>query len=285
LLFRLYRLRREGAEHPSRPELGRELVELVARRYPGRRVELMADAAYVSRTLAGLPANVTVTARLRRDAALHGPPPPRTGRRGRPRNKDERLPSLAQLATRGSWRTGTVSRYGKQAQVETLALDCLWYSVLRDQPVRVVLCRERKADGFDIALISTDTDTSACDLLACYSERWAIEVSFQDAKQVLGVGEAHNRTQRAVLRTVPFGFLCQSITICWYALAGQADADVERRRLKAPWHRDKRAPSTLDMLAALRRELIRAQYRPGRHCDPTPPQITEPLHPAAAEAA
>jgi hypothetical protein len=81
-------------------------------------------------------------------------------------------------------------------------------------------------------------------MIARYAERWAIEVSIQDAKHVTGVGEARNHTECAVLRTVPFGFLCQTITIAWYALAGQAERDFERRRRRAPWYRDKRAPRT-----------------------------------------
>lgn len=44
-------------------------------------------------------------------------------------------------------------------------------------------------------------------VVARYAERWAIEVSFQEAKHVLGVGEARSRTEKAVLRTVPFGLL------------------------------------------------------------------------------
>jgi hypothetical protein len=32
--------------------------------------------------------------------------------------------------------------------------------------------------------------------------------AFEDAKQLAGVGEARNRTELAVKRTVPFGLLC-----------------------------------------------------------------------------
>lgn len=67
--------------------------------FPHRRLRLCADGAYA--TLArDLPAGVHLTCRMRRDAALYQPaPPPRTGRRGRPRTKGERLPTPAQLST------------------------------------------------------------------------------------------------------------------------------------------------------------------------------------------
>jgi len=46
-----------------------------------------------------------------------------------------------------------------------------------------------------------------------YAGRWAIEVAFHDAKHTSGVGEARNRTRKAVERTVPFGLYTQSIVI------------------------------------------------------------------------
>ncbi|HEX3873813.1 MAG TPA: hypothetical protein VHW26_06685, partial [Solirubrobacteraceae bacterium] len=75
-----------------------------------------------------------------------------------------------------------------------------------------------------------------------------------------GVGEARNRVQRAVERTVPFGFLCQTITITWYALHGDPEADLHARRRSAPWYRQKTTVSYTDILAALRRDLIRHDF-------------------------
>ena len=121
--------------------------------------------------------------------------------------------------------------------------------------------------------------------VARYAERWAIEVSFQEAKQVLGVGEARSRTEKAVLRTVPFGLLCQSLTIAWYALNGEAEKDVRRRRLSAPWYRQKRQPAFADMLVALRREIMRAQYKQGLPRRGGSAEITHPIPHSARPAA
>jgi hypothetical protein len=51
--------------------LARELVDLVTARVGDRPVHLVGDAAYIGKPLRGLPAQVTVTARLRGDAALY----------------------------------------------------------------------------------------------------------------------------------------------------------------------------------------------------------------------
>ena len=152
--------------------------------------------------------------------------------------------------------------------------------------MRVVLVRElKRKEGFDVALITTDMEASPEQVVARYTERWAIEVGFQEAKQALGVGEARSRTEQAVLRTVPFGLLCQSLTVARYALNGEAEEDVRRRRLSAPWYRQKRRPAFADMLAALRREIISAEYTQGPPREGGSAEITHPMPHSARPAA
>ena len=61
-----------------------------------------------------------------------------------------------------------------------------------------------------------------------------MEVGFEAARQVAGVGQAHNRTRLAVERTVPFGLVCLSLTMVWYALHGQPAVDIAARRAATP---------------------------------------------------
>ncbi|WP_322762370.1 hypothetical protein [Frankia sp. Cr2] len=61
------------------------------------------------------------------DAALYDLAPPRTGRRGRPRSKGARLPSLTALAAQVSFTPLPVRRYGKTATVHIATVRCLWY--------------------------------------------------------------------------------------------------------------------------------------------------------------
>ena len=73
--------------------------------------------------------------------------------------------------------------------------------------------------------------------------------------------------QKAVERTVPFGFLIQSLLICWYARCAYDPADIDQRRQLCPWYRTKTSPSPADMLARLRREFLKARFsaiRPGQ---------------------
>lgn len=282
------RKRTPDPAYPSKPELARELVELVAARQPGRRLEVVADGAYAAKALRHLPPRVDLTTRLLATAALSAPAPPRSGKRGRPPLKGEQLPDLKTIANdpKTGWERVAASGSGVPPLLDCHLIDCLWYGVFHTQPVRVLIARtpERK-DGFDLALVTTDRSLGAKEIIERYALRWSIEVSFQDAKQLTGVGEARNRSRRAVERTVPFGFLCQTLVVAWYALNGHARADVLGRRRHAPWYRHKRAPSYQDMLVSLRRALIAVEYRPDPPGEGDPREIEEGAHEAIGAAA
>ena len=257
----------------SRLVLARRLVEQLAEAVPGRQLHVVADSAYAGKTLRGLPTCVTWTTRLRCNAALYAPTPPRTGKRGRPRLKGERLGSLADLAAAATFTTTTVIRYGKTEAVATAVIDCLWYGAFGPTPVQVVLVRDAAQTGYDVALVSTDPAATAAELVERYAARWSIEVAFEDAKQTTGVGQARNRLPAAVERTVPFGLIASTLVVCWYATGGYHCDDVEQVRALAPWYRQKAQPSVTDMVAKLRRVLIATQFRRTEPQPATPAEI------------
>jgi DDE superfamily endonuclease len=268
------RLVRKNTVSGSRLWLARQLVCALAEALPGRQVHVVADAAYAGKELRGLPRQVSWTTRLRKDAALYAPPPPRTGRRGRPAQKGRKLPKLADLARTATFTPATVHRYGTDTTVRTATVGCLWYSVFGPQPVTVVLVREDGSSRpYDLALITTNIPATAAQVVERYAARWSVEVAIEDAKQLIGVGEAHNRTARAVERAVPFGLACLTLAVCWYATAGHQPADVTDRLARQPWYRTKTHPSTSDMLAKLRRVIIAARFRCARPEQPSPAEI------------
>ncbi|WP_462186726.1 IS701 family transposase, partial [Frankia sp. CcWB2] len=123
----LARLVRKDTTSASRLWLAARAVEQLAAVLPGRRIHVVADAAYAGDELRTLPSSVTWTTRLRKDAALFAPAPPRTGKRGRPRLKGDRLGTLTQLATTETFVPVTVVRYGQTVTVHVAAVRCLWY--------------------------------------------------------------------------------------------------------------------------------------------------------------
>jgi hypothetical protein len=223
---------------------------------------------------------------VRGNAAIYELAPPPTGRRGRPALKGRRLPSLARLAQTLPFKPVTIiAPDGRERTEQVAEIVGLWYGPFYTRPIKLLLIRPAdRTEGYDIAIASTDTDASATELIARYASRWTIETCFQEGK-ANGVGQARNRVKQAVERTVPFGFLCQTLTIAWYQLHGDADRDVRARRRIAPWYPHKRTVSYSDMLTALRRELIRAEFHSQAPRRTHSPQIIRPQSPSALTAA
>src|SRR3954470_108206 len=191
------------------------------------------------------------------------------GRCRRPRTKGPRLGTPTDLAGTACWRKTQVRRYGRVDLVWIAEIVCLWYGSFRGQTVRVVLVRDNKPRtndrddrGYGLPLVTTDLTSTAEDLVTRYASRWCIEVAFSDARQILGVGQARNRTRQAVHRTVPFGLICLSPITLWYSAAGHAPTDVADRRERSRWYTTKTEPSFEDMTIKLRRVIIAARFRP-----------------------
>lgn len=266
----------------TKPDLARGLLDVIAEHFGDRDIHLVADSAYGCGSFAGLGAGMTMTTRARVNAVFHHLAPPRTGKRGRPRLKGDRIGTPTQIARCGTWKTVSVSRYGTTSTVQITEQVCLWYGVWRTDTVRVILVKDTgraaktsTTNGYDIALVTTDLTSTPQEIIARYAARWSIEVTFFDVKHILGVGQARNRTKKAVERTVPFGLFCYSILILWYTLHGHDGTDVDNRRTRAPWYRSKTEPSTLDMLIKLRRQIIATRFLPTAPRPATTQEIIE----------
>jgi hypothetical protein len=252
ILFRLY----VPKESASKVELARKMVNLLSRAFAPRRIHVVADALYRGPAWRDLPGNVTFTTRLCSRAVLYAPAPEPTGRRGHPAWKGPRLGSAAEIAATVTWRTVTVTRYGQVGEVLIAEVTCLWWGSLHRTPIRLVLVRDSDRRRKDLALVTTDLATSAEGIIGRYCQRWSIEQTIKDAKEIMGAGDAQNRLEKAVQRTVPFMMLNLTILVCWYAKFGNAEHDLTERRTWARWYRHKKTISIDDMLIAFRRVRI-----------------------------
>ncbi len=243
--------------HPAAPLRAAGVRRGVAARWVGQgarrdRAGQLLRGRRAGRGCANLPADVTFTTRLHAKAVLYAPPPPPTGRRGHPAWKGARLGTPAQIAATTTWRTATVACYGQVRQVLLAEIGCRWWGSLHRTPVRLVLVRDPTGARPDLALITTDPHSPAEAIVARYADRWSIEQTIKDGKDLLGVGDAQNRLPKAVARTAPLMFLTLTILVCWYARVGNAETDLTTRRELARWYRHKEHISVTDLLIAFR---------------------------------
>jgi hypothetical protein len=181
ILFRLYlneqAARKARRVRRTRPELAVELLNVLCNHRKNRRFHALADSTYGGQSvLAYLPENCDLTSRLGRDARLYTEAATvKSGRKGRPRKRGERLPSPEQMLA-GRSRRLELQIYGRHDKVRIA--DCT--ACLHMVPQRLVhvvavepLTGGRKLEAF----YSTDCQITAAELLLRYAARWSIEVA------------------------------------------------------------------------------------------------------------
>jgi hypothetical protein len=278
VLFRLW-----GGKGTTSPvKLAGGMISMLAQAFPNRRIHVVGDAAYHGRPL--VIDATTFTTRLPANAALYAPAPARTGKRGRPRLKGHRIGNPADLAATATWRQATVARYDRRDTVEIAEIPSIWYGAFGNTPGRTVLVREPGQQKM-LAIFTTDLDSHAETIAARYANRWSIETAIAGGKQLLGIGQARNRLQKAVERTVPFQFVVYSLVIVWYTLHGHHPDDLTERRAAQPWYRHKHEPAYEDMLAKLRKTLIAARITGVATAQPDPDKYHDYELACAAAAA
>ncbi len=138
----------QGRRHKLLTDRARQLLLLLARWLPGRQVIVVADSSYAAiDLLAAVRRHVTVITRLRLDARLFDPPPPRLpGTKGRPRVSGARQPTLLQRLAdpETEWQRVTVAGwYGQtERRLDVVSGTALWYHPGKQVPVRWLLVRD-----------------------------------------------------------------------------------------------------------------------------------------------
>jgi hypothetical protein len=249
-----------GRRHKTLPEWGRQMIRQLRRWLPDRALVVVADSTYAALGLladaARLPHPVTVVTRLRLDATLYDPAPPRArGTIGRPRVKGERQPTLATrlLDPTTGWETLTVPWYGGgTAQVEAATGTARWYHPgAPTVALRWVLLRDPAEQFEPQALLSTDPTGSPAQLVAWFVARWPLEVTFHEVRDHLGVETQRQWSDLAIRRTTPALLgLFALVTLCARARLDGQPLPVRR----AAWYA-KAAPTFSDTLAFVRQRL------------------------------
>jgi hypothetical protein len=250
-----------GKRHKPLTEWAWQLLLLVRRWHPERKIVAVADRTYASLKLLDrcrrLSEPITFITRLRLDAALYEPAPPRRpGQMGRPRLKGEPLPNLSLLAgdPATEWTLITLANwYGKEKRsVEVVSATAIWYSTgLPAVPLRWVLIRDPQEEFRTQALLCTDLEAQPERIISWFVRRWQMEATFQEVRQRLGFETGRQWSELAIRRTAPTLLgLFSLVALIAHRQRGQTTNAVRR----AAWY-DKRYPTFSDALALVRKEL------------------------------
>jgi len=252
----------QGKRHKPLTEWAWQLLLLVRRWYPEREIVAVADGGYAALRLLDrcrkLREPITFITRLRLDAALYEPAPPRRrGQIGRPRLKGERLPNLLVVAgdPHTVWKPTTLTGwYGDQQRtVEAVSGTAVWHSTgLPAVPLRWVLIRDPEGEFETQALLCTDLDAQPERIISWFVRRWQMETTFQEVRQRLGLETQRQWSELAIRRTAPalMGLFSLVTLFAHRPMVGRSTEVVRR----AAWY-DKRYPTFSDALALVRKEL------------------------------
>lgn len=236
---------------PTLIELAMEMINEVRQWLGERPVRVVGDGFYA--TLAGKALDgVTIISRIKRNANLYDLPPKRKKKgRGRPRTKGRKLAKLEKMAAHiRNWQPVTFRQRGKTVKRLVYTRVVLWYKVSR-KPILLVISRDGDGKEKDDLFFTTDLTMTAEQVLECYNDRWAIEDTFKNTKQLLGGQHPQTYKGKGPERAAGLSLWLYSMVWLWYL----NQKSGRRYFIVQPWYFQKTTPSFADAIACLRREL------------------------------
>jgi DDE superfamily endonuclease len=240
-------------DHRTRPELALELIKMVAQWFPDDEIIVTGDSAYGGQSvLAKLPPKVHLISHVHPKGALYRPAPPKQEKtRGPARKKGDRLPDMKAWADDPNqpWTPLDFDQFGLHAGLEVKTIQALYYKAGKDRLLTIVLVRDRQGKRPNQMFYCTKLEWTARQILSAYACRWAIECTFENCKQFLGLEDPANRLPKAVERTAPMALIVYSLVVVWFHQTGHRSLRFPFR----PWYLKKEEPSFADLLTTLRR--------------------------------
>ena len=250
--------RQRGQQHKTLLDWSRQMLLQLRRWLPERRIIVVSDSSFAALDfLASISRHVSVITRLRLDASLFAPAPPRRKvQTGRPRRKGARQPTLAERLrdVDTKWQTINLADwYGEGKRTLQIASGtAVWYhSGLPVVPLRWVLVRDPIGQFKPQAFLCTDETVAPAQILQWFVLRWRLEVTFEETRRHLGIETQRQWTEKAIARTTPALLGLFSLITLW-----AADLFDQAHRLprQAAWY-SKTSLTFADALAAVRMRL------------------------------
>lgn len=273
----------EGRRHKTPVDLARGLLAHLLHWFPERKFLLVGDGGYSTRDLAAFchryRERCALIGKFPADAALYDRPPQRKTV-GRPRVKGRRRRSPQQVVADGGLELATVSWYGRtDRQVKLRTASAHWYKAGCGLiPVQWVFVRDETGTRRDEYDFCTQPGLFVpADIVSYYTQRWTIEVTFQELRAHLGFETPRQRVANLVQRMAPLLLgVFSLVSVLYHRHLASHEPTVNSR----PWY-GKTEPTFSDALETVRRELwthtVFAQPHFARALAKTPIQLKNTL--------
>jgi hypothetical protein len=250
----------KARKHKKLTEWARQMVLQARRWLPERFLVVVADSSFavidLLWQLRQLKNPICMITRFRLDAALYEPAQLAPGKIGRPRKKGQRLPTLETIAEdkHTRWKRLIVQEwYGeKKRSIEITSRTAVWFhSGQPPLPIRWVMVRDPKKIFKTQALLCTDVNIAAGQIIQWFVRRWQVEVTFHEVRTHLGVETQRQWADLSILRITPALLSLFSVVTLL--------AHVHARKQKLPIHQAawyiKKLPTFSDALSIVKETL------------------------------
>jgi hypothetical protein len=252
-------------KHKKLTEWAHQLVLQARRWLPKRQLVIVGDSSFavidLLWQLRQLKNPICMITRLRLDAALYEPAENSEGQMGRPRKKGKRLPTLEKVAQnqKTRWKRLLVQEwYGeKKRNIEITSNTAVWYHNGQPPlPIRWVIVRDPKHIFKTQALLCTDLNISAEQIIKWFVRRWQVEVTFHEVRTHLGVETQRQWADLSILRITP------ALLSLFSVVTLLANLHARKQKLpiqQAAWY-VKKLPTFSDALSIVKETLYAHHY-------------------------
>lgn len=249
--LRVYKKRATDDNGKSILDLMREMIQEVMKWFPDKIIYFVGDGFYAPLAADASP-TFHVISRMRYDAALYClPKKPLLGEKGRRKVRGDRLPNPEQIAAKArNWKSIVTIERGEKKTRLVHVRRVVWDKVLRGRYIQLVISRDPSGREKDDYFFTTDTTLDPDMVIARYADRWAIEDTFRNGKQYLGIEEPQSWKKSGPEKVAIMGYAVYSFVWAWFIQLGNYLSFPDR-----PWFQEKSKPSFQDALAELRHQI------------------------------
>ncbi len=245
----------QGKCHKTTLDWSVQMVMQLVRWAPAIPFILVGDGGFACAKLACtcFKHNIALVSRLKMNARIYALPeenPP--GKRGRKPKKGVRLISFKEMLKMEDlpWECAEIAGYdGKKKKVKYLTNTAMWgVDGFCPLAIRWVLVSDPTGEMDPLPLMSTDVNLTAIKIIELYVDRWGLEVTFQEAREYLGVETQKQWSDKAIARTTPI-LMALYTMVC--LIGHRLNEETPLLAEKAAWY-DKEKVSFSDLLKAVR---------------------------------
>jgi hypothetical protein len=255
---------RDAEGHKTSVDWIRQMLKQVHRWFPQHPLVLIVDGGLASISLgwACVGMKATMVSRLRWDARLYHPPGEQPdGKRGPKPKKGKRQRSLKEWAHRSdtAWIEETIDWYGGEKKTMQLFSRIAWWHTpgWDPLPIRFVMVRDPHGKLRDEVFFSTDLHADPVQILQWVIQRWSVEVTFEEAREHLGMETQRQWSDKAIQRTTPVLLALFSI-VTWITAQAAQQENIPIQHT-AWYHKEKVTFS--DCLFMVRKQIWKSQAK------------------------